>query len=148
MNKAIRIILFIFLVSFLGLVIFSSNTIDKSKIPRLKWMGPGSPGTYEDYISAFPGGRLYLNEINIPHSLTNAGNTEMPKILIFVNTLVYSNASQKIMRYVGVLEDLGYRVKLYTTFGGTPEAVKSIIKKNKKNLIGCDSVFNSHFFER
>ncbi|MBN1272264.1 MAG: hypothetical protein JXB26_08335 [Candidatus Aminicenantes bacterium] len=138
MLKFARIILPVFLFFFLLLSVLSiETTIDKSKIPRLKWMGPGYPGTYEEYLATSPGGPHYLREVKRSYKFMKDTSTERLRILIFVNSTVYPGIAPKISRYAASLEDIGYEIKLYTSFGGTPEAVKSIIQNDSDNLLGC-----------
>lgn len=143
MLKKARTVFALFLFSMVLLSVFSNQIIsDKSKIPRLRWTGPGHPGTYEEYLSVVPRGPLYLQEISAFRDIPAGVDTEKPRILIFVNSTVYAGIPTKISRYAGILEDLGYEITLFTTFGGTPEGVKTTIQSNSRHLLGCVFIGN------
>lgn len=110
--------------------------VDRKSIPLLKWMGPeGSrPGTYEEYIARFP-----ITHFTIQHIVSkNTGAIPATgKVLVIVNTAVYSNLTSRINRYVSSLDVHGYSVELHTSSGGSAEDLKAFIQARETNLIGC-----------
>ena len=107
--------------------------IDKSRIPRLRWVGPGRPGTYEEYIASFLMEPFFIKEIIVPPFYQKYVRPETQKILVISNSSVYSEISIEILLYVDVLKYYGYDVEFYECSGGTPEDLKSFIT-NKKNI--------------
>jgi len=133
----ITIVFFMSFFSFFGSAIILSQEIDRSKITLLRWVGPGRPGTYQEYIASIPEKPFLINEINVPEYYPIYPKLKLPKVLVIVETSIYSAIRTEIERYVEAVKGYGYDVKLFKSSGGTPENLKSFIKKKKKNLIGC-----------
>ena len=128
--------IFISLFLFLGTSIISGEEIDKSKITFLKWMGPGRPGTYEGYIASRPIEPFTIEEVFVPEHYS-APAKKKPKVLVIVETSLYSSLETEIKRYVSSVKSQGYDVRFYKSSGGKAENLKTFIKKKKKRLIGC-----------
>ena len=131
-----RFVILFLLVIILVSAEYSQET-DKSKIARLKWTGPGRPGTYEEYIASFPAVPFTVWKMK-DFSQWHQGNTNLgfQNILVLVDSLVFSNLSWHINRYVSDLSEF-YDVLFYTSYGGTPEELKSFIKERQDDLAGC-----------
>jgi len=115
--------------------------IDKSRIPFLKWMGPGQPGTYEEYLAQRPEEPFFIEEIRTPEYSLRAPKKK-EKVLVVVASSIYPSLSSQVNQYINSLKSNGYRVQLYKTGGGKAENLKQFIKKRKKRLIGCVFIGN------
>ena len=108
---------------------------DYSNIPRLRWTGPGSPGTYGEYL----GGRETMPFSTAPLYVTPSkrGDELTVKALVLVNSSLYSGIESNLTRYVSDLEFTGYAVEVHLVSGGTPEDLKTFIITNSTDLAGC-----------
>jgi hypothetical protein len=108
---------------------------DYSNIPRLKWMGPGEPGTYQDYLrkrtSAPFQARLRHGGVPSP------GGSRAVKALVLVNATLYPAIQERLSTFVSDLENAGYVVEVHTASGGTPQELKSFIMGHTNDLDGC-----------
>jgi hypothetical protein len=121
-----------------GLIV--SAPTDKADIPLLKWMGPGSPGTYQDYMREREYKPVHTRELLIlppfPNKNLNLA-TENQKVLILVSPRIFSGLGEKVLRYGHDLNHQGYEVDMVEYSGGTPGNLRSFIVSGKQNLIGC-----------
>lgn len=140
---------------------------DKSLIPRLKWMGPGQPGTMAQYREAHPVLPFKVNRIEpmvktspetfspglsvgqleekgqrSPLVLNQGQAAAGEKLLVLVNETLYPSISSFVNRYVTTLSSLGYTVELQLVSGGTPESLKQFIQQKQANLVGA--IFIGH----
>jgi hypothetical protein len=108
---------------------------DYSDIPRLRWVGPGSPDTYEDYLEGRVSAPLSADHVYSSPAGRPIGRAT--KALVLVNETLYSGIQTRLDRYVADLEDDGYTVEVYTLTGGTPENLKTFIINHSTDLAGC-----------
>lgn len=133
--------LFIFLV--LGVVVClfpEAGGPDKSVLPFLKWMGPGTPGTFEDYIRERIPEPTSFKRIFFYHGPSKTGTFQLPaekKILVIASSKTFSSLGDKIMRYCSDVRNQGYAVGLHEHSGTDPVGLKSFILSRKQNLLGC-----------
>ncbi len=108
---------------------------DYAGIPRLIWTGPGSPGTYDDYMgrrqsAPFDSVRVYA---------TPAGRNQgrATKALVIVSSALFGGIQTNLARYVLDLETDGYTVELHQILGGSHSDLKNLIIANSTDLAGC-----------
>jgi hypothetical protein len=125
---------------------------DGREIERLRWVAPPGelPGTYEEYISAHPVARARFTFLGEWSALRDAeGDSRSPADLRsqegsrtrghavparspLVSLLVDENLSpgiaQSVAEYRDRLRAEGYRVRIATVSGGTPEEIKEWIR--------------------
>lgn len=140
MKNVTKSICFILLLVLFECGLISSSPTDKANIPLLKWMGPGKPGTYQNYMEGRqckpgqPEELLLLSPISDKD--LNPG-TEIKKVLILVTPRIFSGLGEKIVRYGHDLNLQGYEVDLIEYSGGNPANLKFLIVSRRQNLIGC-----------
>lgn len=110
-------------------------TYDYSRIPRLKWMGPGKPDTFQEYQLLREEKPFSIRSVYFSDRSPTGGLVQ--KAMILVNEGLYSSVQTKLIRYATDLEDDGYSVEVYTTSGGTPQELKTFIKDHSTDLVGC-----------
>jgi len=108
---------------------------DYSDIPRLRWTGPGSPDTYEEYMQGRPGAIFSAEAVYVSRAVQGGGRAS--KALILVNGALYSGIQTNITRYASDLENDGYTVEVHQLTGGTPADLKTFIINNSTDLAGC-----------
>lgn len=116
----------------------NGDLVDYSKIPRLQWVGPGQPDTFEEYEatrSLAPLRTGFVAAIE-PENVGPKGPLP-PKVLILVNGELQPQIATKLNRYVTIISAEGYTAELYTCTAGTPEELKSFIVGKASNLYGC-----------
>lgn len=113
--------------------LFAEGKVDRTKVNLLKWMGPGQPGTYEDYMNRRPKGKFRIDPIYPGVE----DNTRAQKVLIIVNSSIYSSLETQVLRYADSLIACGYNAPVYQSSYGTAEDLKSFIISNQADLIGC-----------
>jgi len=108
---------------------------DYSGIPRLRWTGPGSPDTFDDYMK----GRTAAPFVTALTYVTPAGRNDAraTKALVLVNSTLFSGIQANLTRYVLDLENDGYTVEVHQITGGLPEDLKTFIIANSTDLAGC-----------
>ena len=107
---------------------------DYSKVTRLRWMGPGKPGTYAEYLAARPPQPLKI----VPVRLTSASlRAELPRVLIIANNALLPLIQANVDRYISDIEAQGYAVDLYSSTFSTAENLKAFIISQSTNLAGC-----------
>lgn len=126
---------------FVGITGYSQNREpDKSDIPILKWTGPGQPGSYEEYRREHVDRPLQIRKIDVFtfHSRKQVNHPEVEKkILMLVEDNIYQVLTDKVHRYVYDIHQQGYSVHFFEYTGGNAPALKSFIKSEKQNLLGC-----------
>jgi hypothetical protein len=145
LKKLFKLPWFLLLVIFIEGILLSSTAVDKAGIPLLKWMGPGRPGTYEDYLAGQESKPVQVKELQVLRPALNRYMnlaTETKKVLLLVNPRVFSGLHEKILRYGIDLNLHGYEVALYEYSGGNPGHLKSFIISRKQNLSGCVFIGN------
>ncbi|MCK4836296.1 MAG: hypothetical protein KAT17_06650, partial [Candidatus Aminicenantes bacterium] len=134
---------YLFLLS--GILFPVNSDIDKASLPFLKWMGPGKPGTYQEYLRKKVDRPYFIKEIvSFP---SQSRNDQIPapeerKIMILVNSQTFQNLSGRILRYSGDLNNQGYTVEVFEYSGGNPANLKSFIVSRNQNLRGCVFIGN------
>jgi|GEM_PF-6082615 len=113
------------------------DLVDYSKIPELRWQGPGGPGTYEDYVAGRQTGPFEARRIDVGGSRGGRGATAADKVLVLVNSSLQPSIQGKLDTYVIDVERQGYNLELYTCTSGTAEDLKSFIMSHATNLVGC-----------
>lgn len=129
----------LFLLLTLNILWADSNAdelIDYSQVKKLKWVGPGKPGTYSEYIAIHPLVPIEIKSVDLPR-LFFVPEPDAPRVLIFVNDTLYPNIQVKLERYVADMEIQGYAVDLYTCNYGTAEQLKQFITEHSTGLAGC-----------
>lgn len=108
---------------------------DYRDVPRLRWMGPGQPGTFEEYIRDHPGSPL----ASTPVYLGPAGgrSDRITRALVLVDSSVYSGIQANLARYVVDLQNDGYTVDVHQITGGTPNSLKAFILAHSTDVVGC-----------
>jgi hypothetical protein len=131
---------FLFLLMFFAYGQTFSSPPDKAIIPLLKWMGPGSPGTFQDYRRGREYKPVSAEELLIlrPDKRRRLNlAAEISMVLILVSPQIYSELGEKVIRYGRDLNLQGYEVNLVEYSGGNPADLRSFIASRKQNLIGC-----------
>lgn len=129
----------LFLLLTLNILWADSNAdelIDYSQVKKLKWVGPGKPGTYSEYIAIHPLVPIEIKSVDLPR-LFFVPEPDAPRVLVFVNATLYPNIQVKLERYVADMEVQGYAVDLYTCNYGTAEQLKQFITEHSTGLAGC-----------
>ena len=113
LKKLFKLPWFILLVIFIEGILLSSTAVDKAGIPLLKWMGPGRPGTYEDYLAGQANKPVQVKELQVLRPALNRYmnlTTETKKVLVLVSPRVFSGLHEKILRY-GIDLNLHHRLQ-------------------------------------
>jgi len=108
---------------------------DYSGIPRLTWISPDPPESYQDYISS-----RILKSIEVEKVLTKHPKTfgdRLQKVLILVNDALHNSIQVSLNIYVNDLANDGYTVEVHKISGGNPISLKSFILSNSTDLVGC-----------
>ncbi len=113
------------------------DLVDYSKIPELRWTGPGQPGTYEEYMAHRRTVPFEAHRVAVPGGRGGQGARAADKVLVLVNSSLQPSIQSKLDTYVIDVERQGYNLELYTCTSGTAEALKSFIQSHTTNLIGC-----------
>jgi hypothetical protein len=108
---------------------------DYSGIPRLRWMGPGEPDTYEDYMKGRSSAPFQV-EFRYGSASSPDGSRAV-KALVLVNATLYPAIQERLTTYVSDLEQAGHLVEVFTTGGGTPQEMKTFIMGHTSDLDGC-----------
>ena len=113
------------------------DLIDYSQIPVLKWVGPGKPGTYEEYKHSQPQAPLKVTPLpNITQGKLIPPQAQ-PHLLFMVNSSLYASIEPQFSRYLTDAQSVGYEMEAYLYESGTAEEVKSYIEQHSQNLTGC-----------
>ncbi|MCP4221024.1 MAG: hypothetical protein GY765_40720 [bacterium] len=120
--------------------------IDRSRFPRLKWMGPDKPDTYLQYMKNFPKSVLQSEPIS-PHYLkgtytTNKSENNRPKVLVIVEQHIYTDLPEYISMYCLLLDKAGYNCELGIYHGSSAEGLRTYLQDRSEDLIGCVLVGN------
>ncbi len=108
---------------------------DYSGISRLRWTGPGRPGTYLDYRAGRD--ERPFSAVPVSSFPPGDGTKRMAKALILVNAELYDGIQGNLERYATDLAGDGYAVAVFIMTGGTPSEVKSFITDHSSGLAGC-----------
>jgi hypothetical protein len=116
------------------------HSADYSSIPRLRWTGPGEPGTYKDYLAARSQAPFRAELVHSGVSTGRdvpRGGARASKALVLVENGLYNGIQTNLAFYVADLQADGYAVEVHTITGGTYEDLKNFILNNQTDLVGC-----------
>jgi len=108
---------------------------DYSDIPRLRWTGPGSPGTYQEFLQGRQSVPFSAVQIYASRAMESQGQAS--KALVLVDDTLYGGIQTSLLRYVTDLETDGYTVEVHQIMGGTPSELKDFIIDDSIDLAGC-----------
>lgn len=104
-------------------------------IPLLRWTGPGSPGTYTEYMQGRPTGNLVADRLEVGAPV-RAGSG-LPVVLLLVDSGLQPSIQSRLDTYAADLQAKGYDVQAFTTSAGSPSELKSLIHSHATDLLGC-----------
>jgi len=109
---------------------------DYSDIPRLRWMGPGSPGTYRQYLQGRADGPVSVSR-GYQTPAGDGGRGTLPLALVLVEGSLLSGIQANLDLYVAGLESQGYSVEVHEVLSGTAAGLKFFITNHATDLAGC-----------
>jgi hypothetical protein len=114
----------------------SVSEMDISQVKLLRWMGPGKPDTYKEYLAKAPKRPLAITKAVMPAAAYPPPGA-VNKLVIFTNGDILESLSDEIQAYVSKLGQLGYVIATYNGSVNTAEQLKTTIQYESENLLGC-----------
>jgi len=111
--------------------------IDFTKIPAMRWVGPGVPGTYKAYRARRVKRPLAIKAASSASQPLPAALGGQPRVLVIVNRSLLPDIQANLDRYAADVQGLGYQVGVYECAYGTAEELKAFIKGQSTDLVGC-----------
>ena len=108
---------------------------DYSQVNRLRWMGPGQPDTYAEYLAKHPSRPIQIVPLRTAPLRTPLAAGPQ-RVLVFVNSTLLPDIQTNVDRYVLDIEGEGYAVDLYSSTYGTAEDLKAFIISQSTDLVG------------
>lgn len=99
-------------------VTLSQSHYENRDIPVTRWVGPGRPTTYEEWIK-----RREFRDFKIG-TVYKSNRDSGSLVDILVDSDIYENISSALSQYIFDLENTGFSVVLDTSSGGTPEDLR------------------------
>ena len=115
----------------------NEDLVDYSRIPVLRWVGPGRPGTYAEYLAAREKKPLQINALRRAKAGVGRRAKSQPRVLVIINSGLLPNVQTNLNRYVGDVEGKGYQVDVYECTYGTAEDLRVFIQGQSQDLVGC-----------
>ena len=132
--KSMAAIVLLIVLLLAGPVSAQQQFIDYSQVARLRWMGPGQPDTYAEYLATHPPQPLQIVPLRTaPLHIPLAP----PRVLVIVNNTLLPLIQTKVDRYISDIEAAGYAADLYSSTLGSVESFKDFILSQSTDLVGC-----------